>query len=165
MKRGYVHMCLKNRIVFLTLRKCRGEERIRIDKCTIMLSTMISSSAVSSRDVTSDEAREWLWATSRMGQLSYSEHLVPADEQPKGPLLGSGRLSLKTKTKNNVGPPRTYVRIPYPNADNSTGSSRDVPSWLRNRSGLKPSGSGYTTGSCKTDLYVSCYHSIPGAER
>ena len=39
------------------------------------------------------------------------------------------------------------IRLPIPNADVSTGSSRKLPSGLMNRSGLKESGSGYVVGS------------------
>jgi hypothetical protein len=46
------------------------------------------------------------------------------------------------------------IRLPYPNADANTGSSRELPSGLRNRSGLKTSGSGYMEGSCKIALYI-----------
>ena len=45
-----------------------------------------------------------------------------------------------------------HDRFPYPNAATSTGSSSRLPSGLRNRSGLKTSGSGYLSGSCKIAL-------------
>ena len=45
-----------------------------------------------------------------------------------------------------------HIRLPYPNADGISESSRKLPSLSKNRSGLKASGSGYTTGSCKIDL-------------
>jgi hypothetical protein len=69
---------------------------------------------------------------------------------------------LKTENKdaaviNNVASPKYLpgqIRLPYPNADANTGSSRELPSGLRNRSGLKTSGSGYREGSCKIALYI-----------
>ena len=39
------------------------------------------------------------------------------------------------------------IRFPNPNIVDTTGSSRKLPSELMNRSGLKESGSGNTTGS------------------
>lgn len=39
------------------------------------------------------------------------------------------------------------IRFPNPNIDVNAGSSRKLPSELRNRSGLNASGSGYTSGS------------------
>ena len=44
------------------------------------------------------------------------------------------------------------TRLPYPNADEITESSRKLPSSFKNRSGLKASGSEYTAGSCKIAL-------------
>lgn len=44
------------------------------------------------------------------------------------------------------------MRLPYPNAEVNSGSSRNVPSGLRKRSGLKISGSGYMAGSRKIAL-------------
>jgi hypothetical protein len=44
------------------------------------------------------------------------------------------------------------IRLPNPNSDTKTGSSRKLPSAFRNRSGLKISGSGYKTGLCKIAL-------------
>jgi len=55
-------------------------------------------------------------------------------------------------TMNNVSSTKCrpgQIRFPNPNADANTGSSRKLPSGLRNRSGLKESGSGYITGSCR----------------
>jgi hypothetical protein len=46
------------------------------------------------------------------------------------------------------------IRFPNPYAVANTGSSCKVPSGSRNRSGLKESGSGYLTGSCKIALQV-----------
>ena len=45
-----------------------------------------------------------------------------------------------------------HIRLPAPNASVITGSSRNVPSSLRKRSGLNASGSGYSSGSCRTAL-------------
>ena len=63
------------------------------------------------------------------------------------------------------------TRLPNPNAEVNTGSSRKLPSALMNRSGLKVSGSGYMAGSCKIALQVieaelkgkqeSSYHEFP----
>ena len=51
------------------------------------------------------------------------------------------------------------TRLPYPNADEITESSRKLPSSSKNRSGLKASGSGYTAGSCKIALEsISAIH-------
>ena len=47
------------------------------------------------------------------------------------------------------------ILLPTPNANDSTGSSRTIPSLLRNRSGLNSSGSGYLSGSCSIALKVS----------
>jgi hypothetical protein len=44
------------------------------------------------------------------------------------------------------------IRLPNPYVDDNTGSSRKLPSALRNRSGLNASGSGYMVGSCKIAL-------------
>ena len=44
------------------------------------------------------------------------------------------------------------IRLPYPNVDEITESSRNLPSLSKNRSGLKASGSGYMAGSCKIAL-------------
>jgi len=46
------------------------------------------------------------------------------------------------------------IRLPNPYVDDNTGSSRKLPSALRNRSGLKASGSGYMAGSCKIALKI-----------
>jgi hypothetical protein len=46
------------------------------------------------------------------------------------------------------------IRFPNPNVDANTGSSRKLPPALRNRSGLKASGSGYMIGSCKMALKI-----------
>ena len=67
---------------------------------------------------------------------------------------------LKTENKeaatiNNVASAKCLpgqIRLPYPNADVTTESSRNLPSLSKNRSGLKASGSGYTAGSCKIAL-------------
>jgi len=45
-----------------------------------------------------------------------------------------------------------HTRFPYPNADMRMGSSSRLPSGLRNRSGLKASGSGYLAGLCRIAL-------------
>ena len=45
-----------------------------------------------------------------------------------------------------------HIRFPAPNARWIIGSSRQVPSSLRKRSGLNASGSGYSSGSCRTAL-------------
>ena len=74
---------------------------------------------------------------------------------------------LKTENKeaakiNNVTSAKCLpgqTRLPYPNVDEITDSSRNLPSSSKNRSGLKDSGSGYTTGSCKIALEpVSAIH-------
>ena len=44
------------------------------------------------------------------------------------------------------------ILLPTPNANESTGSSRTLPSSLIKRSGLNSSGSGYVSGSCKIAL-------------
>jgi hypothetical protein len=70
--------------------------------------------------------------------------------------------TLKTENKeattmNNVEPTKCLpgqTRFPNPNVDVKTGSSRRLPSALRNRSGLKASGSGYVVGSCKIALKI-----------
>ena len=46
------------------------------------------------------------------------------------------------------------IRLPAPNARAIVGSSRKVPSALRNRSGLNVSGSGYSSGLCSTALEI-----------
>ena len=46
------------------------------------------------------------------------------------------------------------IRLPNPYVDDNTGSSRKLPSALRNRSGLKASGSGYMVGLCKIALRI-----------
>ena len=45
-----------------------------------------------------------------------------------------------------------HIRFPAPNARWIIGSSRQVPSSLRKRSGLNASGSGYSSESCRTAL-------------
>ena len=47
-----------------------------------------------------------------------------------------------------------HIRLPAPNASGIRGSSRKVPSSLRKRSGLNASGSGYSSGSCRTALSI-----------
>ena len=47
-----------------------------------------------------------------------------------------------------------HIRLPAPNASESVGSSRNVPSSSRNRSGLNSSGSGYSSGSCRIALSI-----------
>ena len=47
-----------------------------------------------------------------------------------------------------------HIRFPAPNARWIIGSSRQVPSSLRKRSGLNASGSGYSSGSCRTALSI-----------
>jgi len=42
------------------------------------------------------------------------------------------------------------ILLPAPNASEIAGSSRKVPSSFRKRSGLNASGSGYSSGSCRT---------------
>jgi hypothetical protein len=67
---------------------------------------------------------------------------------------------LKTESKdattiNNVASTKCLpgqMRFPNPNAEAIMGSSRMLPSELRNRSGLKTSGSGYKVGSCRIAL-------------
>src|SRR5258708_9955962 len=59
-------------------------------------------------------------------------------------------------TINNVASTKCLpgqTRFPYPNAVAQVESSRTLPSELRNRFGLKTSGSEYTAGSCKIALY------------
>ena len=76
------------------------------------------------------------------------------------PLVSSPFSILKTDSRdatviNSVASTKClpgHIRFPYPNPDTSTGSSSRVPSILRNRSGLKTSGSGYLPGSCKIAL-------------
>jgi hypothetical protein len=47
-----------------------------------------------------------------------------------------------------------HIRLPAPNASERVGSSRNVPASLRKRSGLNASGSGYSSGSCRTPLSI-----------
>jgi hypothetical protein len=86
---------------------------------------------------------------------------VPTYGYPSDP-LSFPFLKLKTESKdattmNNVSSTKCrpgQIHLPNPNADANTGSSRKLPSGLRNRSGLKESGSGYITGSCRIALQL-----------
>jgi hypothetical protein len=107
----------------------RARERVRTTKSEISYCTLIL----------------------RISHSTY-EMIAPVHEKSEGMSWVSLALAmLKTESKdataiNNVASTKClpgHMRFPNPNAEVRVGSSRKLPSGLRNRSGLKTSGSGY----------------------